>query len=61
MKIIDLLFNLKPFKFVNIVSGFSFGKDIAFREEIPDLGKRLNYNLTLDFTLNDNLRITAIN
>ena len=50
--------SLKPFKFVNIVSGFSFGKDIAFREEIPDLGKRLNYNLTLDFTLNDNFSAT---
>jgi len=50
--------SLKPFKFVNLVSGLSFGKDIAFREEIPDLGKRLNYNLTLDFTLNDNLSVT---
>ncbi len=50
--------SLKPFKFVNVVSGLSFGRDIAFREEIPALGQRLNYNLTLDFTLNDNLSMT---
>ena len=49
--------NFKPFKFVDFISGFSFGKDIAFREEIPDLGQRLNYNLTLDFTLTDNFSI----
>ena len=49
--------SLKPFKFVDVISGFSFGKDIAFREEIPDLGQRLNYNLTLDFTLTDNFSI----
>ena len=49
--------NFKPFKFVDVISGFSFGKDIAFREEIPDLGQRLNYNLTLDFTLTDNFSI----
>ena len=49
--------NFKPYKFVDVISGFSFGKDIAFREEIPDLGQRLNYNLTLDFTLTDNFSI----
>ena len=49
--------SLKPYKFVDVISGFSFGKDIAFREEMPDLGQRLNYNLTLDFTLTDNLSI----
>ena len=49
--------SLKPYKFVDVISGFSFGKDIAFREEIPGLGQRLNYNLTLDFTLTDNLSI----
>ena len=33
------------------------GMILHIREEIPDLGQRLNYNLTLDFTLTDNLSI----
>ena len=49
--------SLKPFKFVDVISGFSFGRDIAFREEVPALGQRFNYNLTLDFTVTDNFSV----
>tara|TARA_Y200000002_G_scaffold108750_1_gene89053 strand:- start:4028 stop:6301 length:2274 start_codon:yes stop_codon:yes gene_type:complete len=49
--------SLKPLKFVDVISGFSFGRDIAFREELPALGQRFNYNLTLDFTVTDNFSV----
>ena len=38
--------------------GYAFGKDIAYREEIPQLGERSNLDFSLSLNVNDNLRIS---
>ena len=34
-----------------------YGNEIAYREIIPELGERSNFNTSVEITINDNLRI----
>lgn len=48
----------RPFEFLDLRMGYAFGKDIAYREEIPQLGERSNLDFSLSLNVNDNLRIS---
>ena len=50
-------FSTKPFDFLNIQAGLGTGNEIAYREEIPQLGDRFSFNTSIEVTLNNNLRI----
>ena len=50
-------FTTKPFDFLNINGGIGTGNEIAYLEEIPELGDRFSFNTSLEITLNNNLRI----
>ena len=47
----------KPFDFINFQGGLGTGNEIAYREEIPQLGERFSLNTSIEITLNNNLRI----
>jgi len=47
----------RPFDFININLGFGSGKEISYREQIPELGEKSSFNISVAVTLNDNLRI----
>ena len=47
----------KPFDFINFQGGLGTGNEIAYREEIPQLGERFSLNTSVEITLNNNLRI----
>ncbi|GIR99593.1 MAG: hypothetical protein CM15mP102_04140 [Flavobacteriales bacterium] len=42
---------------MNIQAGLGTGNEIAYREEIPELGDRFSFNTSIEVTLNNNLRI----
>ena len=48
----------QPFDFLNLEVFYKFGKDIAYREEIPMLGYINDIRFTAQLSLTDNLRIT---
>jgi hypothetical protein len=48
----------QPFDFLNLQVFYKFGKDIAYREEIPKLGYTNDIRFTAQLSLTDNLRIT---
>ncbi len=52
-----IMISSKPFDFMSIRGGLGTGNEIAYREDIPELGERLNFNTSIEVTLNDNLRI----
>ncbi len=52
-----IMISSKPFDFISIRGGFGTGNEIAYREEIPELGERFSFNTSIEFTVNDNLRI----
>ena len=47
----------KPFDFINFQGGLGTGNEIAYREEIPQLGERFSLNTSVEITLNNSLRI----
>ena len=48
----------RPFEFMDIQMSYAWGKDIAYREEIPQLGVRSNLDFKIAANVNNNLRIT---
>ena len=52
-----IMISSKPFDFISIRGGLGTGNEIAYREEIPELGERFSFNTSIEFTVNDNLRI----
>ena len=52
-----IMISSKPFDFMSIRGGLGTGNEIAYREDIPELGERLTFNTSIELTLNDNLRI----
>ena len=46
-----------PELFFQAKSWTGTGNEIAYREDIPELGERLTFNTSIEVTLNDNLRI----
>ena len=52
-----IMISSKPFDFISIRGGLGTGNEIAYREDIPELGERLTFNTSIEVTLNDNLRI----
>ena len=51
-------FSSRPFEFMDIQMSYAWGKDIAYREEIPQLGTRSNLNLKVAINASNNFRIT---
>ena len=47
----------RPFNFLYIQGGLGTGNEIAYREEVPELGDRFSFNTSIEVTLNNNLRI----
>ena len=47
----------KPFDLINFQGGLGTGNEIAYREEIPQLGERFSLNTSVEITLNNSLRI----
>ena len=47
----------RPFDFINLEIGYGTGNEIAYREIIPELGERSNFNTSVEITINDNLRV----
>ena len=48
----------RPFEFMDIQMSYAWGKDIAYREEIPQLGVRSNLDFKIAANVNNNFRIT---
>ena len=51
-------FSSRPFEFMDIQMSYAWGKDIAYREETPQLGIRSNLNLKVAINASNNFRIT---
>ena len=52
--------NTSPIELISFRSNISFGKDVAFNDEDPDLGKEFNLRATLSLQVNDNLSISNL-
>ena len=50
----------KPLSFLDFNLSYKFGKDIAYREIIPQLGYETNINFDIEFAINNNLRVKPI-
>ena len=50
----------KPLDFLDYNLRYKFGKDIAYREEVPSLGYETNISFDIEFALNNNLRVKPI-
>jgi len=50
----------KPLSFLDFNFSYKFGKDIAYREIIPQLGYETNINFDIEFAINNNLRVKPI-
>ena len=48
----------RPFEFIDIQMSYAWGKDIAYREEIPQLGIRSNLDFKIAANINNNFRVT---
>ena len=48
----------QPFDFLNLEVFYKFGNDIAYREEVPQLGYTNDIRFTAQLSLTDNFRIT---
>ena len=46
--------------FLDFNLSYKFGKDIAYREIIPQLGYETNINFDIEFAINNNLRVKPI-
>ena len=47
----------RPSDYIDINLFYKFGKDIAYRTEVPMLGYEKNLRLSMQISINDNLRI----
>ena len=52
--------NTSPIELISFRSNISFGKDVAFNDEEPDLGKEFNLRATLSVQVNDNFSISNL-
>ena len=52
--------NTSPIELISFRSNISFGKDVAFNDEDPDLGKEFNLRATLSVQVNDNFSISNL-
>ncbi|MDG2342642.1 MAG: hypothetical protein P8L24_06245 [Cytophagales bacterium] len=52
--------NTSPIELISFRSNISFGKDVAFNDEDPDLGKEFNLRATLSLQLNNNFSISNL-
>ena len=52
--------NTSPIELISFRSNISFGKDVAFNDEDPDLGKEFNLRATLSLQVNDNFSISNL-
>jgi hypothetical protein len=50
----------KPLSFLDFNFSYKFGKDIAYKEVIPQLGYETNINFDIEFALSNNLRVKPI-
>jgi hypothetical protein len=50
----------KPLSFMDYNLTYKFGKDIAYRETIPQLGYETNINFDIEFAINNKLRVKPI-
>ena len=50
----------KPLSFIDFNLSYKFGKDIAYREVVPQLGYETNINFDIEFAVNNNLRIKPL-
>ncbi len=50
----------KPLSFLDFNFSYKFGKDIAYREIIPQLGYATNIDFDIEFAINNNLRVKPI-
>ncbi len=50
----------KPLSFLDFNFSYKFGKDIAYREIIPQLGYATNIDFDIEFAVNNNLRVKPI-
>ena len=53
-------FSTSPVELISFDSNISFGKDVAFNDENPELGKEFNFRATLRLQLNNNLSINNL-
>ena len=52
--------NTSPIELISFRSNISFGKDVAFNDEDPGLGKEFNLRATLSVQVNDNFSISNL-
>ena len=50
----------KPLSYLDFNFTYKFGKDIAYREVVPQLGYETNINFDIEFAINNNLRVKPI-
>ncbi len=55
-----IVINTSPIELISFNSNFNFGKDIAYNDENPKLGKDFNFGTTLGFQINDNFFISNL-
>ena len=53
-------FSTSPIELISFDSNISFGKDVAYNDENPELGKEFNFRATLRLQLNNNLSINNL-
>lgn len=52
--------NTNPVELISFRSDISFGRDIAFNDENPELGKEFNFRATLSLQLNNNFSVSNL-
>ena len=52
--------NTSPIELLSFGSDLSFGKDVAFNDENPELGKEFNFRATLGLQLNNNFSVSNL-
>ncbi len=52
--------NTSPIELISFGSNISFGKDVAFNDEDPELGKEFNFRATLSIQLNNNFSVSNL-
>ena len=52
--------NGKPLRFLDFNFTYKFGKDIAYREEVPALGYETNINFDIEFAINNKLIVKPL-
>ena len=52
--------NTSPIELISFDSNISFGKDVAYNDENPELGKEFNFRATLSLQLNNNFSVSNL-